>query len=162
MAHDKAAESFWRFSLLVYARPGAAEALIRLQDAGGQNVNLILFGLWRAVCGGRKLDAAGLTRARAALSGLDRDVVAPLRRLRRALKAADPDPDIRDMRRRILVLELAAERRVQARLAASVKTRPAVKAADRAALAKANLRLILGDDAGSAEATALRDAMVGV
>jgi uncharacterized protein (TIGR02444 family) len=161
MAHDAAVASFWRFSLLVYARPGVSETLIRLQDEAGHNVNLILFGLWRAVCGGRKLDAAAVARARAALAGLDRDVVAPLRRLRRALDAAGLDPDIRDMRRRVLALELAAERRVQARLAASVRPSRAPAAVDRAALAEANLRLILGADFGSAAALLLRQALAG-
>jgi uncharacterized protein (TIGR02444 family) len=161
MAEDASAASLWRFSLMIYARTGVAEALVRLQDRGGHNVNLILFGLWLAVCGGRKLDAAALARAAAAIAPLDRDVVAPLRRLRRALKG-DPDPDLQDMRRRVLVLELAAERRVQARLAASVTVRPprtAARTTDRAALAEANLRLILGADFASAEAAAIRRAL---
>ena len=78
---------------MVYARPGVADALI-LQDRGGHNVNLILFGLALATAEGARLDAAGLARATAAIGGIDRDIVAPLRRLRRALRA-DPDPDIR-------------------------------------------------------------------
>jgi uncharacterized protein (TIGR02444 family) len=57
---DAAAESFWRFSLMVYARPGVAEALIGLQDRAGHNVNLILFGLWLGLCEAVPLDAAGL------------------------------------------------------------------------------------------------------
>jgi uncharacterized protein (TIGR02444 family) len=160
MAEDATAASLWRFSLMIYARPGVAKALIGLQDRGGHNVNLVLFGLWLAFCGGRKLDAAALARAAVAIAPLDRDVVAPLRRLRRALKG-DPDPDLQAMRRRVLALELAAERRVQARLAASVTARPARTAArtvDRAALAEANLRLILGVDFASADAAAIRRA----
>src|ERR1700733_5099731 len=104
--HDGAAESFWRFSLMVYARAGVAEALISLQDRGGHNVNLILFGLWLAVCDGRRLDAAMLARAKTALAPVERKVVAPLRALRRALKG-DSDADIEEMRRRVLALELA-------------------------------------------------------
>jgi uncharacterized protein (TIGR02444 family) len=161
MAEDASAKSFWRFSLMIYTRAGVAEALLRLQDRGGHNVNLILFGLWLAACGGHKLDAAALTRAAAAIASLDCDVVAPLRRLRRALKG-DLDPDFQDMRRRVLALELAAERRVQARLAASVRAQPARTAArttDRAALTEANLRLILGADLASAEAAVIRRAL---
>jgi uncharacterized protein (TIGR02444 family) len=149
----RTAEGFWRFSLMVYARPGVADALIRLQDRGGHNVNLILFGLWLGFCEGARLDAAGLARATAAIGGIDRDIVAPLRRLRRALRA-DPDADIRDLRRRVLALEIAAERRVQARLAASVSRRKA-RSGDRRALAKANLRLILGDEFAADEAGVL-------
>ena len=79
--HDDAAESFWRFSLMVYARPGVAEALIRLQDRGGHNVNLILFGLWLGICEGLRLGAGQLARAETAIARLDSDIVMPLRRL---------------------------------------------------------------------------------
>jgi uncharacterized protein (TIGR02444 family) len=155
------ADAFWRFSLMLYARPGVAEALIALQDRAGHNVNLVLFGLWLAVCEGAMLDAAGLARAEAAMAGLDREVVQPLRRLRRALKGA-ADGDIRDLRRRVLALEIAAERRVQTRLAACAAGRRRAKGADRAALAAGNLRLILGGDAGSDEAAVLRGAIAGM
>jgi uncharacterized protein (TIGR02444 family) len=160
MAADKRgpAEAFWRFSLMLYARPGVAAALIGLQDRAGRNVNLILFGLWLALGRGRQLDAAGLARARAAMARLDRDVVLPLRDLRRALKG-DSDPDIEELRRRVLALEVAAERRVQARLAGTVAGRAAK--GSRLALAEANLRLILGDDFASAEAAVLREAVGG-
>jgi uncharacterized protein (TIGR02444 family) len=153
MAGEAAAEGFWRFSLMVYARPGIADALIRLQDRDGHNVNLILFGLWLGLCEGMRLDTAGLGRARAAIAGIDRDVVTPLRRLRRALRS-DSDLDVRELRRRVLALELAAERRVQARLAASAGPRNARRSGGHA-LAEANLRLILGGDFGLAEVAVL-------
>jgi len=156
-----AAESFWRFSLMIYARPGVAEALIRLQDRGGQDVNLILFGLWLGMCHGGRLDVAALNRAKAAKAELDRDVVEPLRRLRRGLKR-NSDPDIEDLRWRVLALEIIAERRVQARLAAAVARRRNARTADRARLAEANLRLILGADFTSAEAAVLRRAIGGL
>lgn len=155
--HRPEVDAFWRFSLLVYGRPGMAEALIRLQDRGGHNVNLILFAVWLAVCEGKRLDAAGVRRARALIADLDRAVVTPLRRLRHALKA-NPDPDISDLRRRVLALEIAAERRIQARLAAKAPRSDAATA-DRRALAEANLRRILGADFASAEAVPLRQAI---
>jgi uncharacterized protein (TIGR02444 family) len=147
--HDAAAESFWRFSLMVYARPGIAEELIGLQDRAGHNVNLILFGLWLGFCEATRLDAAGLARAKVAIEAIDRDVVAPLRQLRGVLKD-HADPDMRELRRRVLALELVAERRAQARLAAGIARRRK-SAGDRPAIAEANLRLILGADFGSAE-----------
>lgn len=150
MATGAAAEGFWRFSLMVYARPSVAESLIGLQDRAGHNVNLILFGLWLGLCEGLRLDAAGLARAKAAIEGIDRDVVAPLRQLRRALRSA-PDPDVRALRRQVLAVEIAAERRVQARLAASIGSRRP-GGHNRHALAEANLRLILGAHFGSEEA----------
>jgi uncharacterized protein (TIGR02444 family) len=149
------AEAFWRFSLLLYARPGAAEALVGLQDRAGHNVNLILFGLWLGLCEERRIDPATLARAVAAIAGIEAGVVAPLRRLRWAIKV-DPDPDVQALRRRVLAVELAAERRVQARLVASIARRQDAAAVDRHPAAEANLRLILGADFGSAEARLLR------
>jgi len=161
MAPDKAAaESLWRFSLMVYSRPGISAALIGLQDCGGHNVNLILYGLWLAICGGRRLDAAGVTRARRAIAELDQAVVAPLRRLRRELKTAR-DPDIQEMRRRVLALEITAERGVQARLAAKLPRRRGAEPGNRAALAAANLRLILGADFDAPEGDVLRQVIAG-
>ena len=158
MNETAAAEGFWRFSLTVYARPGVAEALIGLQDRLGHDVNLMLFGLWLGLCEGRRLDAAALKRARAAMTPIHDAVVAPLRRLRRQLKD-NPDPDIQALRRRVLALELAAERRVQARLAASLASRRRAAAADRSAIAEANLRRILAADFAAPEAAALRRAL---
>lgn len=150
---DAAADSFWRFSLMLYSRAGVADALLRLQDERGRNVNLILFGLWLGLCEGVRLDDTGLARAEAAIAALDRDIVAPLRRLRRQLKDS-PDSDIRDLRRRVLTLEIAAERRVQTRLAASLS--PMRSDGDHHAVAEANLRLVLGSLGGDLE----RDAAV--
>jgi uncharacterized protein (TIGR02444 family) len=161
MNEAAAAEGFWRFSLRAYARPGVAEALIGLQDRLGHNVNLMLFGLWLGVCEGRRLDAAALKRAQAALAPLHDKVVLPLRRLRGQLKD-DPDPDIQSLRRRVLALELAAERRVQARLATSLGGRRDAPSGDRSAVAEANLRRILAADFAVPEAVALRRALAGL
>jgi uncharacterized protein (TIGR02444 family) len=158
MKAKPATDSFWRFSLTVYARPGVAEALIGLQDRCGRNVNLVLFGLWLGLCEGRWLNQASLTRAQAAMAPLDRAVVAPLRRMRRQLRD-NSDPDIQALRRRVLTLELAAERRVQARLAASLWQSQRLASGDRGAIAEANLRLILGPDFDAPEAIALRQAL---
>jgi uncharacterized protein (TIGR02444 family) len=158
MSGAAGAEGFWRFSLMVYARPGVADALIGLQDQCGRNVNLVLFGLWLGFCEGRWLNQASLKRAQAAMAPLDREVVTPLRRLRRQLKG-NSDPDVAAMRTRMLGLELAAERRVQARLAASLWRSSRLASGERGVIAEANLRLILGADGDAPEATALRRAL---
>jgi uncharacterized protein (TIGR02444 family) len=152
--NEGAAEKFWRFSLMVYARPGIADALIRLQDRDGHNVNLILYGLWLGICEATRLDAAALARAQETTAGLNRNVVAPLRQLRGALRD-DPAPDMRALRQRVLALEIAAERCVQTRLAASHVGRRTT-AIDRHAIAEANLGLILDADIASDEAMSLR------
>jgi uncharacterized protein (TIGR02444 family) len=152
----KRSEGFWRFSLAFYPWPGVAEMLLRLQDEAGASVNLILFALWAGACECIRLDPADITASKAAIAPLDDTVVDPLRALRRRLKS-DPDADIQALRRRIAALELAAERRVQHRLAASLPARPA--SGDRRTAAEANLNLVLGAEAGGAEGTALHTAL---
>ena len=150
-------EAFWRFSLAFYTRPGVAEALIALQDRAGRDVNLILYALWRGLAHGHRVDRGELMTAEAAVAPLRRDIIEPLRRLRRGLKA-DNDPDIQALRRRIGALELAAERRAQSRLAATIAT--SIADSDRHAAAEANLALALGGEAQSAEADLLRQALI--
>jgi uncharacterized protein (TIGR02444 family) len=158
---QSAGEAFWRFSLALYARPGVSEALLGLQDRAGRDVNLILFGLWLGATQGREIDAAELAAAEAAIAPLNA-VVAEVRALRRRLKDAT-DPDLRTLRRRILSLELTAERRVQYRLATIPAIEPARKAAaGRLATAKANLTLSLGNTADSPEADMLRRAIAAL
>jgi uncharacterized protein (TIGR02444 family) len=149
-------EAFWRFSLAFYTRPGVAEALIALQDRAGCDVNLILLALWRGAAGGHRLDHAELSAAEAAVRPLRRDVIEPLRRLRRSLKA-QADPDIQALRRRIGALELTAERRAQSRLAATIAAPRS--GGDRDAAARANLALVLGAEGQSAEADVLQQAL---
>ena len=156
-----AGEAFWRFSLALYARPGVAAALIALQDRAGRDVNLMLFALWAGAVHGLRLDATDLATAEAAISDLRREVVEKLRALRRRLKPA-PDSDLQGLRRRVLMLELAAERRVQQRLAAGPSPNAGPAEPDRNATAAANLALYLGAEAQSAEAELLRDALAGL
>jgi hypothetical protein len=109
---------------------------------------------------GVALDAQALVAAKAAIGGLRRDIVEPLRTLRRRLKA-DPDPDLRELRRKILAVELAAERRVQQHLAAMLddvdRTNP-----DRLTTAEANLSLYVGAEAQSPEAALLRASLAAL
>lgn len=151
-------EAFWRFSLALYARPGVAPALIALQDRAGCDVNLILFALWAGAVRRRRLDAAALAAAEAAIADLRREAVEPLRALRGRL-GADPAEDAQALRRQVLVLELAAERRAQYRLAA--QSLPAA-AADPIATAEANLALYLGREVQSAEAKIVRAALAAL
>ena len=149
-------EALWRFSAVFDGRPGVAEALIALQDRAGQDVNLILFALWRGMAHGHRLDDGELSAAEAAIAPLRRDVIEPLRELRRGLKAQG-DPDIQALRHRVGALELAAERRAQSRLAATVGE--PVGDNDRGTAAEANLTLALGAVAQSPEAGVLRQAL---
>ena len=159
---EAAGEAFWRFSLALYARPGVADALIRVQDRAARDVNLILFGLWLGASQGRLLAAAELALAEAAIAPLASAAVAPLRRLRRQLKAA-ADPDLQALRRRVAGLEIGAERRVQYRLAAQFSGASGARPEDdRLAAAEANLALTLGGEARSPEAGVLCEALAAL
>ncbi len=159
---EAAGDAFWRFSLALYARPGVADALIALQDRAARDVNLILFGLWLGARRGRRLAAGELAGAKSAIACFTTAAVAPLRQLRWQLKGA-ADPDLAALRRRIAGLELAAERRVQYRLAARFAgASSAEPEGDRLAAAQANLALTLGGDARSPEAGALCQALASL
>ena len=101
----------WAFATRVYARDGAAEACLALQDEFGADVVLLLFGAW--------LGAEGLAPDREQLAAAARDiapwrgeVVGVLRTLRRRLKTGpEPAPDAATdaLRNTIKGAELAAE-----------------------------------------------------
>jgi uncharacterized protein (TIGR02444 family) len=150
-------ETFWRFSLALYARAGVAAALIALQDRAGRDVNLILYALWLGVRGVR-LDAAALAAAAAAIAPINADAVAPLRRLRRQLRGTD-EPQLATLRRRILGLELAAERQVQSRLAMESPSAKSEPEGERLGIAAANLALYLGRADREPEAAVVLEAL---
>ena|SRR5438067_63617 len=153
-------EAFWRFSLVFYSRPGITEALLRLQDRDGCDVNLMLFALWCGAVLGRRLDAADLAAAEAVAAPIQDGIVVPVRNLRRRLKSTT-EPDAQELRRRVAALELAAERRVQQRLAASIAAEG--QETDPLAAAEANLGLYLGPArVAASEAAALRTALAAI
>ncbi|MCC6534284.1 MAG: TIGR02444 family protein [Burkholderiales bacterium] len=75
----------WEFSLAFYAAPGVAEACLRLQDAHGVDVNVLLYVLFLGRRG-RRLDGPALDRIEALAKPWRDAVVRPLRSVRRALK----------------------------------------------------------------------------
>lgn len=102
----------WDWAVAAYGAPGVAEACLALQDSNEQNVPLLLWSAWVAQTG-RKPDAETIEAACDTARAWDSVVVAPLRSVRRTLKA--PVPDIDDgpreaIRNRIKALELEAER----------------------------------------------------
>jgi uncharacterized protein (TIGR02444 family) len=103
---------FWRFSVKFYAVPGVAPACIELQDKADVDVNVLFFLLWNA-SEGRALNAAEVTELEHTI-GPWRDIaVAPIRNVRRALKAPPPviaPATVEDFRTRIKAVELEAER----------------------------------------------------
>jgi uncharacterized protein (TIGR02444 family) len=130
---------FWRFSLRTYRQPRVADACIALQDECGVDVNVLLFFLWLAA--DKKRVPALNARAVCEQAALwHDDVVAPLRSLRRKLKAGSTLVERHTaelFRTRIKATELEAERLQQEALFAmtpDLETEPAesVEAAARA------------------------------
>lgn len=98
----------WDWAVAVYARPGVEAACLELQDDHGQNVPLLLWGVW---AGATDPDLAA--EAAHAARHWEQAVVGPLRIARRALKS--PAPAIAEagrerLRQEVKAAELAAER----------------------------------------------------
>ena len=107
----------WPWALEVYGRPDVADACLQLQDRCGQNVPLLLWAAWSAE-NGRSPDLVQGARVARAWEAL---AVAPLRQVRRGLKAPSPDlaDDAREaVRAQVKAVELEAERRLLLALAA--------------------------------------------
>lgn len=125
-----AATDFWRWAVTAYGRPGVSEICLELQDAHGQNVPLLLFGAWCAIAG-LSLDDETVEAAQDTARVWDESAVAPLRAVRRRLKQPliDMDAEAREaVRAQVKAVELEAERRLMADLAALVSERAAPRA----------------------------------
>ena len=136
---------FWDFSLAVYGRAGVGEACVALQDRYGLDVNLLLLCCWAATRGSG-LDAAELSRLVAAVAGWQREVVRPLRGVRRWLKtqSADAAGPAGALRAAVKARELEAERIEQFLLFEALGTAGEGRAGVPApALAAASLRAYL-------------------
>jgi uncharacterized protein (TIGR02444 family) len=135
-AADRVAAAFWHFSLVLYDRPGVAEAAIRLQDRHGLDVNLLLLCCFVGAAGQGALTRAELAQADRAVRGWRQGVVQPLRALRRTLRLprfAAGDTADGALRRQVLAAELLAEARAQALLAAWLARRKRAGAGNAAA-----------------------------
>ncbi|WP_052719319.1 TIGR02444 family protein [Halomonas sp. HG01] len=108
-----AADPLWDVALALYARPGAEAACLHLQDDAGVEVIELLWRLWlfrHGLAAGPMPDAVARWQA---------EVTAPLRRLRRSLKAEAAEREsVASLRQRIKACELDAEREALARLEA--------------------------------------------
>ncbi|MEQ8935230.1 MAG: TIGR02444 family protein, partial [Amphiplicatus sp.] len=123
---------FWTFSLAVYGRGGVPEACLALQEAYGIDVNLLLFCCW-AGAGGTALDEAAMKRCADAAGAWHGEIVRGLRTVRQRLKGGFGSvrgEDAEALRRKILGLELEAEKIEQGLLAGtmSVPAAPAIPA----------------------------------
>jgi len=102
---------FWTWALEAYARPGAAQACLELQDQHGQCVPYLLWVAW-AAREGRALDRPTLAAGAAVSGRWEAAGVGPLRAARRALKPEVPgvaDAAREALRAEVKALELQAE-----------------------------------------------------
>lgn len=118
---------FWRFSLRTYRQDGVAHACLALQDECGVDVNLLLYCCWLG-SERRRLSARDARSAMNAVGRWQQEVVAPLRRARRAIRK-DPAGKVAEttllLRQKIAAAELDAEYLEQRLLDAEASRMPA-------------------------------------
>ena len=118
--------SFWHFSVQHYARPGVAEACLKLQDDYDLDVNLVLLCLWYGQHFG-ELSSGQFEQVLAFSDNWSGNVVKPLRQSRRWIKqyrtASEMDPEVLEkFREKVKQLELNAEKLQQEQLQQLVVT----------------------------------------
>lgn len=112
MAGEEFRADLWAFMSTIYARPGVAPACLRLQEAHGLDVPLLLGALY-AVTRGRLIDRSALAVLDTRCAPWRDSVIRSLRRIRQDMKMpglADLHPDAAVLRESIKAQELEAER----------------------------------------------------
>jgi len=138
-------QSLWSFALGIYDADVVQEACLALQDEYGANVNLLLFGAWMAVTRGVAFTGDDARSAQALVRDWDREIVRPLRAVRRKLKTGPspaPSASTETLRNAIKDAELSSERISLAVLEAHADAWPAPPRAAAGAL-KTNLQRVL-------------------
>ena len=109
---------FWQFSLRVYGAPGVSEECLELQDKLGIDVNVMLYAVWLGAARGVTLREGDLARIEDVIAIWSANVVQPLRKVRRAMKAIPDiaDPQLQALRKRVAETELFSEQIEQALL----------------------------------------------
>ena len=153
--------AFWRFSLSLYGLPGVPAALLPLQDDCGADINVVLFGLWRAAQG-RALSVREFIAVDEHVREWRDSVIRPARALRRTIKqhqaSSSEAGELYDKAKR---LELQGERIQQHRMAV-FDGAPGASQADVTAAALQNLKAcadMLGQTFPAASVSLLVDAM---
>lgn len=103
----------WDFALKLYARPGIADACLRLQTECGVDVMLLLMATFAAVRRGVVLTPSDIADMDASCRSWREQIVQPLRALRTTLKtgpAPAPSEGTEKLRSSIKAAELSAER----------------------------------------------------
>ncbi len=114
---DDEAQQLWRFAEEVYARPGVEAACLKLQARYGLSISLLFGAIWSGLRGYGQLGVTSAEEAVRRGQEWDREVIDPLRALRRHLKL-HPPRDMADetyeLRKQLIGVELRAELMEQA------------------------------------------------
>lgn len=108
----------WAFSTDVYGRPGVEASCLKLQARYGLSISLLLGAIWLGLEGRGRLGTSDVEAAVRRAQEWDREVIDPLRALRRHLKLTPPrgvEDETHSLRNQLMDAELAAEQ-VQQRL----------------------------------------------
>jgi uncharacterized protein (TIGR02444 family) len=118
----------WAFALEIYARPGVADACLKLQNEAGVDVMIFLMVAFAAVTHGLFLTPAEIRALNEACRPWREQIVHPLRVIRSGLKTGPspaPNSETEQFRSKVKTVELAAERLQNQLLAQRLPQRPA-------------------------------------
>jgi uncharacterized protein (TIGR02444 family) len=118
----------WAFALRIYARPGVAEACLKLQNDAGVDVMMFLMVAYVAVRHRILLSPSDIRELDEACRPWREQIVRPLRAIRSGLKSGPlpaPNSETEQFRSKVKAIELAAERMQNQLLAECLPLRPA-------------------------------------
>ncbi|MEP9377146.1 TIGR02444 family protein [Aquabacter sp. CN5-332] len=100
------------YALALYGGEGVSAACLTLQERTGLDVNILLFAAWMGAARGRALGAEEVAQAQSLISDWHKEIVRPLRAVRRRLKTGPlpaPSEATGMLRVRLQALEISAE-----------------------------------------------------
>jgi uncharacterized protein (TIGR02444 family) len=114
--------SFWTFSLDVYARPGVAQECLALQAGHGIDVNAMLFCAWAGAVRKVRIGERHVAALSERVDAWQQRAVLPLRTVRQALKEMlEIGEPVAALRKAVAAAELKAEQIEQAMLFADAE-----------------------------------------
>jgi uncharacterized protein (TIGR02444 family) len=117
----------WAFALELYARPGVADACLKLQNEAGVDVMVLLTVAYAAARHRILLTSAEIRTLDESCRPWREQIVRPIRTIRSGLKSAPlpaPNGETEQFRSKVKAIELAAERLQNQLLAESLPLRP--------------------------------------
>lgn len=107
------AEKLWQFAVAIYEIEAVKAACLRIQARYGLSISLVLGAIWLGAKGHGRMGATDMEDAIRRAMEWHREVIEPMRALRRKLRQQPPkgiEDDTHELRRELLESELKAER----------------------------------------------------